>query len=141
MNFNDAEITGLFVSQTASPTVEDDAPNAPGGGTYDVTLEMVAGNALDTQEYTLVMSCSDITATAAAPATVVPGAPLNGAGKFGDASWIQTAPGGYFTYAQTATVGPEPAAGKGHVYRYTAVLFNPNGQVVSIKSSDDFVLV
>jgi len=42
-NFNDAEITAIYVSHKASPRVQDDAPNAPtSGDAYDVTLEMVA---------------------------------------------------------------------------------------------------
>ena len=41
LNFNDAEITRVYVSQEASATVQDDTPNAPAGGPYDVTIEMV----------------------------------------------------------------------------------------------------
>ena len=51
-NINDAEITGIYVSQTAPGGIQDDAPNAPTGGgvtpgtQFDLTLEMVAGSAL-----------------------------------------------------------------------------------------------
>ena len=66
-NFNDAEITAVYVSHKASPRVQDDAPTS--GDPFDVTLEIVAGNALYTGAYTLTVSCADLTAWKPAPAS------------------------------------------------------------------------
>ncbi|WP_300614552.1 hypothetical protein [Trebonia sp.] len=136
-NFNDAEITDIFVSQVTTPAVEDDAPNAPNGGPYDVTVEMVAGTGVQTEEYTLLISCADITTMAPAPGLVPTGPAFANPGKFGaSAGWT---PGAQFaTFAATATVGPGTS---GNVYQYTASLLSANGQVVSIRQSDLFVLI
>jgi len=141
MNFNDAEITSLHVSVNGAPVeVQDDAPNAAGGGPYNVTLEMVAGAGV-AGPYTLITTCSDISATAAAPAALIPPAgSLNGAGMFATAPWKPNGPLD-FVFNESVTVGPEPAADKGHAYQYTAALFNNNGQIVSIKQSDPFILL
>ena len=64
MNFNDAEITSLYVSENG---IQDDAPNAPSGGPFNVILEMVAGAGL-TGPYTVSVTCSDLTLTAPGPA-------------------------------------------------------------------------
>lgn len=134
-NFNDAEITSLYVSATADPGIQDDAPNAPGGGDFDVTLEMVAGGAL-AGPYTLITTCSNISKTA--PAALNPGAPLNGTANFAVAPWT----GGptTFVFDQTVTI-PLAAPGGGDVYQYTAVLVSSTGQVVSTKQSDLFTLL
>src|SRR5580698_4447616 len=88
-NFNDAEITAIYVSHTASAGVQDDAPNAPtAGDRFDVTLEMVAGYALNTSKYTLTVSCADLTAWKPAPAGMIPTTPpFDKAGSFGGAGW------------------------------------------------------
>lgn len=136
-NFNDAKITGLFVSQVASPGIQDDAPNAPGGGPFNVTLEMEAGTGLQTSDYTLLVSCEDVTAIAAATALVSPPGSLNGAGAFG------TSPGwnSVNTFSASDQVTPDPATPPGHVYQYTAAVYSKNGQVVSSLQSDLFVLI
>jgi hypothetical protein len=140
MNFNDAAITSLYVSVAGTPIdIEDDAPNAPAGGKYDVTLEMVAGGGV-AGPYTLTVTCSDLTATASAPGVLKPAGPLNGAGNFGTPPWKSAGPLAN-VFNETVTVGPEPAADKGHVYQYTAVLHSNNGQIVAIKQSDPFVLL
>jgi len=140
MNFNDAEITSLYVSDAGTPVdIENDAPNAPGGGKYNVTLEMVAGGGV-AGPYELHLTCSDLTATAPAPAPLVPPVgPLNGAGTFATPPWA--AAGLVNVFNQTVAVGPEPAADKGHVFQYTAALYSNNGQIVSIRQSDPFVLL
>jgi hypothetical protein len=137
MNFNDAEITSLYVSENG---IQDDAPNAPAGGTFNVILEMVAGAGL-TGPYTLVTTCSDLSATASAPAVLIPGGALNGSGNFGSGAGWTPAPPLANVFNQSEVVGPEPAPDKGHVYQYTAALYSSNGQIVSIKQSDPFVLV
>ncbi len=140
MNFNDAEITSLYVSDPGTPVdIENDAPNAPAGGKYNVTLEMAAGAGV-AGPYQVNITCSDLTATTAAPAVLIPGAPLNGAGNFATPPWTGAGPLAN-VFNQSVPVGPEPAADKGHVYQYTAALFSNNGQIVSIKQSEPFVLL
>jgi hypothetical protein len=140
-NFNDAQITDLYVSEHAAPGVQDDAPNSPAGGKFNVTLEMVAGTGLLSSDYTLVISCTDVTAAAPAPATLVPGTPLNGSGSFGTGTgWSASGPG-YSVFSYSLEVGPEPAGDSGHVYQYTAAVHSKNGQVISLMQSDLFLLV
>lgn len=141
-NFNDARITSLYVNaDSAVHDIQDDAPNAPNGGKFDVTLEMVAGEGV-LGDYTLTTTCTDLTASAAAPG-LKPGAPLNtSAGHFQGGEWKKVPPAGaakYWTFNHSVKVGPPAAAG--HAYRYTAVLHNTNGQIVSVIESDPFVLV
>jgi hypothetical protein len=143
-NFNDAEITDLYVGATSAPGVQDDAPNAPAIGgpaekRFDVTLEMVAGGGL-TGPYTLFITCSNVSDTKAAPATMVPTpGPLNGLHDFEKPPWDNPAPGLWtFHHHETINV-PADAAGK--IYQYTAALVSSNNQVVSIKQSDLFILV
>ena len=144
-NFNDAEITAIYVSHKASPRVQDDAPNAPAAGdAFDVTLEMVAGNALYTGAYTLTVSCADLTAWTPAPASMIPTAsPFDKNGTFGGPGWKTAGPGPqYLTFSNTETVnGKKPVGGDDHVYQYTVSLVNASGQVVSVKQSDEFVLI
>ena len=141
-NINDAEITDIYVSQTKSAGVQDDAPNAPiGGGTthgtqFDVTLEMVAGSALDTEGYTLSVSCTDVTTTANA-AGLVPTFPPSPS-TVGASPWVPQ--GSFLTYSNNQTVNIPGGAGSGQVYQYTASLITANGEVASIKQSDPFVL-
>jgi hypothetical protein len=139
-NYNDASITAIFVSQTGSPSVQDDAPNSPNpSGQFDVTLEMVAGNGLASGDYTVSITCADLSAVTQAPASLIPGT-LNGAGEFGSATWTHV--GNYWTFERTQAVnGTAPRGGGGHVYQYTVTLVSKNGDVVSIKQSDPFVLV
>jgi hypothetical protein len=92
-NINDAEITDIYVSQTKSAGVQDDAPNAPIGGSnspgteFDVTLEMVAGTALDTAQYTLTVSCADLTTTESA-SDLVPVFPPTAPSTVGASPWV-----------------------------------------------------
>jgi hypothetical protein len=139
-NFNDAKITSLYVNAVgAAIDIQDDAPNAATpGGPFDVTLEMVAGNGLLTGAYTVTTTCTDLTATQAAPASLVPGGHLNSAtDTFGEAGvWKPVPP--YQTFNQSVQVTGGTA---GHVYQYTASLFNANGQVASIMQSEPFILL
>jgi hypothetical protein len=138
-NFNDAEITDIFVSQQASAGVQDDAPNAQNpGGPFDATLEMVAGWGLGSGAYTLYPSCVDLTDMVPAP-LLIPAA-WQAADTFGSANW-QPVPGKYYTYSHDDTVSIPAGTKPGHVYQYTVTLVSGNGQVVSIKQSDPFILV
>jgi hypothetical protein len=139
-NYNDAAITDIFVGETASWQIENDAPNSPtASGEFNVTVEMVAGFGLDSGGYTLTVSCADVTSTASVP-SLAPGAPLNGADTFGSASWTKV--GNYLTFEQTQTVNNGAGAvGGNHVYQYTATLVSGNGNVVSSLQSALFTLV
>jgi hypothetical protein len=146
-NINDAAITGIYVSQTKSAGVQDDAPNAPiGGGVtpgtdFDVTLEMVAGSTLAGAGYTVTVGCADLTATASAPGLVpaLPQSPPAPATATVSApAW--TPEGSYFTYSNNVTVNIPGGSGNGHVYQYTVSLTTANGQVASVKQSDPFIL-
>jgi hypothetical protein len=136
-NFNDAKITSLYVSAPSAPGIQDDAPNAPAGGDFDVTVEMVAGGALATQKYTLRTTCANMSQAVSAGA-LDPGAPLNGLAEFGVAPWT----GGptTFTFKQPVKITLAPGGGNGDVYQYTAALVSSTGQVVSTMQSDLFVL-
>jgi hypothetical protein len=143
-NFNDAKITSLYVNADSSVhDIEDSAPNSPAGGKFDVTLEMVAGEGV-LGNYKLITTCTDLTDSAAAPAALKPGAPLNtAAGAFQNPEW-KPVPGApnpprYWTFNHSVKVGPPAIAG--HAYRYTAVLHNSNGQIVSVMESEPFVLL
>ena len=144
-NFNDAEITAIYVSHRSSAGVQDDAPNAPtAGDRFDVTLEMVAGYALDTSKYTLTVSCADLTAWKPAPASMIPStAAFAKASTFGGTGWKPVGPGPlYYAFENSETVNTtKPFGGDDHVYQYTVSLVNASGQVVSIKQSDEFVLI
>jgi hypothetical protein len=138
-NINDAEITSIYVSQTQSAGVQDDAPNLDGitpATEFDVTLEMVAGSALAAAGYTLTVSCADLTTTASAPGLVpeFPPAPATVSAP----AWIPQ--GSYFTYSNNVTVPVPAGAGGGQVYQYTASLIFANGEVASIMHSDPFSL-
>jgi hypothetical protein len=141
-NFNDAKVTSLYVNAAgAVADIQDDAPNASTpGGAFDVTLEMVAGTGLS-GAYSLVTTCIDLTTSTVAPASLKPGAPLNGTtDTFGSpANWKSPSPL-YNTFNHTDSVSP-PAGAAGHVYQYTAALFTANGQIVSIKQGDPFILL
>jgi hypothetical protein len=135
-NFNDAKITSLYVSEPGLvKDIEDDAPNAPSGGKYRVTLEMVAGGAV-AGTYDLITTCTDVTDAKSAPAQK-PGAPLNGSGTFATSPWKLD--GAHWVFNESVTL-PPPSV-KGHVYQYTAALHNPSGQIVSMRQSEPFILL
>ena len=135
-SFEDAKITSLYVGEPGSvKDIQDDAPNAPGGGKFRVTLEMVAGGGV-LGTYDLITTCTDLTDATSAPAQK-PGAPLNGSGTFASGPWKPD--GGYWVFNESVTLGPPSASG--HVYQYTAALRNSNGQIHSMKRSEPFILL
>jgi hypothetical protein len=136
-NFNDAKITSLYVNEEgAVQDIEDEAPNAPAGGKYRVTVEMVAGDGV-LGDYDLITTCADLTDTKAAPG-LNPGAPLNTtSGHFQTAPWVHD--GLHWVFNQSVTIAPPKI--RGHVYRYTAALHNTNGQIVSLRQSEPFILL
>jgi hypothetical protein len=137
-NFNDAEITRLFVSQVGS-TVEDDAPNSPNMGNFAANIEMAAGTALQSEGYTVTWGCTDITLGAPAPGLIP--ATLNGAGNFDVPPWTKDPSGLFLVYQQPATVTRPGPAGQGHLYQYSATLVTTNGQVASYSLSDPFLVL
>lgn len=140
MNFNDAQITSLYVGEDGSVAgIQDDAPNAPAGKKFRVTLEMVAGGGV-AGAYELITSCADVTDSTAAPG-LKPGAPLNGPGTFAGPEWkVDTGTGpNDSVYSHTAVISPPKVPG--HVYQYTTALRSTNGQIVSIRQSDPFILL
>jgi hypothetical protein len=136
-NFNDAKITSLYVNEEgAVQDIEDEAPNAPAGGKFRVTVEMVAGDGV-LGDYDLITTCADLTETAAAPA-LNPGVPLNTtSGHFQAAPWVHD--GLHWVFNQSVAIAPPKK--RGHVYRYTAALHNTNGQIVSLRQSEPFILL
>jgi hypothetical protein len=146
MNPNDAKITSLYVSEPGLVSdIEDDAPNsnAPPGSNFKVTLEMVAGLGVSGQVYHLKTTCSDLTDTAPAGPQAPPvGSPLNTPGPglpFGAPPWTPDV--SRYVFNQSVTVPPPVPSKRGHVYRYTASLYTTNGDIVSIKESDPFILL
>jgi hypothetical protein len=145
MNPNDAKITSLYVSEPGGVAdIEDDAPNSntPAGSAFKVTLEMVAGLSVSGTVYHLKTTCSDLTDTVnAIPQAPPPGSHLNPTGTvtFGAPPWITDV--SRYVFNQSVTVPPPVPAKRGHVYRYTASLYTTNGDIVSIKESDPFILL
>jgi hypothetical protein len=138
-NFNDAKITSLYVGEPgAVKDIQDDAPNSPAGHKWNVTLEMVAGEGV-LGTYDVITTCTDVTECKAV-AAFAPGGPLNGSGTFQNSPpWKHD--GAHWVFNHSVTLPPPPAADKGHVYRYTAALHNSNGQIVSLRQSDPFILL
>jgi hypothetical protein len=140
MNFNDAQITSLYVGEDGSAKgIQDDAPNSPAAKDFRVTLEMVAGGGV-AGPYELITTCSDVTDTAAASA-LNPPAPLNGPGAFGNGDWQSNTGTGPNDQVFSHTAVIKPPKVRGHVYQYTAALRSDNGQIVSIRQSDPFILL
>ena len=140
VNANDATLTELATAQTGS-MVNDDAPNAPAGGGFDLIIAAAAGSALGSSgaPYTLTISAIDLTAASQPwPPQILhqafdaaSGWKLSGTGP--DYKCTQTIP-------HTIPGGPGgPLAG--HALRFVATLVSPGAQIVAIGHSDPFVLV
>jgi len=140
MNANDARLTELITAQSGS-TVEDNAPNAPAGHSFDVVVEAVAGSAVGNSgaPYTLRISAIDLTTVSLPwPAETLKqdfdaasGWKLSGAGP--DYESTQTFP--------TPVPGGPGGPLSGHTLQYVASLVSHGGQIVSIISGEPFVLV
>lgn len=139
-NFNDGEITRLFVSSVDAPVIEDDQPNSPTNGNFYVNIEMIAGGALASQAYTVNWGCNDITAGGpATPGVFLTGVPVPTSGTVSTASnW--TNGGSYWTFDFQGLVSLANGGGSGHIYQYSATLTTANGQVASQAVSDPFLL-
>jgi hypothetical protein len=140
MNANDAVLTELATAQSGS-LVGDQAPNAPASSSFDLVFKAVAGNVIgnSAQPYTLQINAIDLTAVTSAPTPFA----LNQAF---DAANNSTLSGSGPDYESTrvfpvAVPGGPRGPLAGHIFRYTASLVNSNGQAVSIRQSDPFVLV
>jgi hypothetical protein len=138
MNANDARLTEVFTAQNGS-SVDDQLPNAPNGGPFDLIFEGVAGNAIGSGglPYTLTLTAVDDTMQAPVPGMSI--GPLNQAFDLAN-GWQVSGGGPNYEKAETFNITP-PAGLRGHVCRYLAALWTHNGQIVSIVESEPFVLL
>ena len=140
MNANDATLAGLATAHSGS-MVQDDAPNAPAGGGFDLIIAAVAGSALGSSgaPYTLTISAIDLTAV------TQPWPPQILRQAFDAASgWKRSGTGPDYACTQTIpTTVPGGPGGPlaGHTLRFVASLISPGAQIVAIGKSDPFVLV
>jgi hypothetical protein len=141
MNANDATLTELTTAQTGS-MVEDNAPNAPANGSFDLVVEAVAGSALGNSgaPYTLTISAIDLTAVNQAWPTQILHQAFDAA-----SGWKLSGAGPDYEYTQTFPVSV-PGGGPGgplagHTLQYSASLVSQGAQIVSIIQSGPFVLV
>lgn len=141
MNANDAKLTELTTAPSGS-MVEDSAPNAPAGGSFDLVVEAVAGSALGNcgAPYTLTISAIDLTA-------VSQPWPVQSLHQAFDAAsgWKLSGAGPDYECTQTFPIAV-PGGGPGgplagHTLQAAVSLVSQGGQVVSIIQSDPFVLV
>jgi hypothetical protein len=139
VNANDATLTQLATAQSGS-MVNDDAPNAPASGGFDLIVAAAAGSALGSSgaPYTLTISAIDLTAVSQPwPPQILhqafdaaSGWKLSGTGP--DYQCTQTIP-------HTIPGGPGgPLAG--HTLWFVATLVSQGAQIVAIGQSDPFVL-
>ena len=140
MNANDATLTELATAQTGG-MVQDDAPNAPASGGFDLIIGAVAGSALGSSgaPYALTISAIDLT-TVSQPwppqilhqaFDVGSGWKLSGTGP--DYECTQTIP--------TTVPGGPGGALAGHALQFVASLVSQGAQIVAIRQNDPFVLV
>jgi hypothetical protein len=140
VNANDATLTGLATAQTGS-MVQDDAPNAPANGSFDLIIAAVAGSALGSSgaPYTLTISAIDLTTF------TQPWPPQTLRQAFDAASgWTRSGTGPDYACTQTIpTTVPGGPGGPlaGHTLRFVASLVSQGALIVTIRQSDPFVLV
>ena len=141
VNANDATLTELATAQTGS-MVNDDAPNAPAGGGFDLIIAAAAGSALGSSgaPYTLTISAIDLTA-------VTQGWPTRTLHQAFDTAngWTLSGTGPDYQCTQTFAV-PVPGGGPGgplagHTLQCVASLISQGAQIVAIIHSNPFVLV
>ena len=137
MNANHATLTQLATAQSGS-MVNDDAPNAPAGGGFDLIVAAAAGSALGSSgaPYTLRISAIDLTTVSQ------PWPPQVLHQAFDAASgWKLSGTGPDYACTQTIahTIPGGPLAG--HALLFVATLVSPGAQIVAIGHSDPFVLV
>jgi hypothetical protein len=138
---NDAELTDAFTSETGEVVADNEPNSGPPGGpaaaTFDLHLQLVAGNVIGNSaaNYTVRADCID--ETLAAPNASMSLAPDNQ--QFNAANgWV--ASGTNFVKEQVNTITVDPAAG-GHVLRYVASLVSVNGDIASFYESPLFILI
>jgi hypothetical protein len=143
VNANDAQLIEVLTCQHGS-TVEDNAPNAPGGNqnaaaSYDVVIEGNAGNVIGNSggPYTLNVTAMDLTTMTVAANLK----PTIGAQSFSAPTWNKNGPDDYDTQQSFTINVPNPNPLAGHVLQYVASLVSVNDQVVSILRSEPFTLV
>jgi hypothetical protein len=141
VNANDATLTELATAQSGS-MVNDDAPNAPAGGGFDLIIGAVAGSALGSSgaPYTLTISAIDLTA-------VTQGWPTRTLHQAFDSAngWTLSGTGPHYQCTQTFAV-PVPGGVPGgplagHTLQCVASLVTQDAQIATIIHSNPFVLV
>jgi hypothetical protein len=140
---NDAELTELYSAATGLD-VEDEEPNIGGLGSppvtnFDLHLEAVAGSVVGSSEanYMLTITCID-DMLAAPNAKMSPGILTQ---QFNAAhGWQPGGAAGNFVKDQVFPITIPPDA-KGHVFHYIATLVSDNGDIVSFRESNRFILV
>ncbi|MEV1168523.1 hypothetical protein [Nonomuraea sp. NPDC049784] len=140
MNSQDARIARIYTTQSGNK-VGDPTPNAPDvagkppATAYDLVIEIEAGNSvIDTAPFTLLVTALDET-TGAAVAALDPAIPAQ---KFSSPPFTNV--GLDFVLVQTFSIAV-PAGVQNHLFHYNAVMYNSNFQIVSIATSDRFLLV
>jgi hypothetical protein len=143
VNANDAQLIEVLTCQHGS-TVEDNAPNAPGGNqnvatSYDLVIEGNAGNVIGDSNATYTLTATAIDLTTMMPAPSLSVGPVTQ--TFYTPTWKSNGPDDYDTL-QTFTIAvPSPNTYAGHILQYVASLVSTNDQVVSILRSEPFTLV
>jgi hypothetical protein len=144
MNANDAALTGLVTAQAGS-SVQDVAPNAPGNPTFNLVIEGVAGSAIGNSgaPYDLKISALDLTAGGLASAIIPPPPPFAAFNAGSGWALCGTGPNYQFTATMNITIPPPVPGGPlaGHVLQFVVSLVTLNAQIVSIITSEPFVLV
>ncbi|MFG6196523.1 hypothetical protein [Nonomuraea sp. JJY05] len=141
MNSQDARIARIYTTQTGNK-VSDPTPNAPDvagkppATAYDLVVEIEAGNnVIDNAPYTLLITSLDDT-TGTAVTALDPAVPAQ---KFSSPPFTNV--GLDFVLVHAFSI-PVPAAGvQNHLFHYNAVMYNGNFQIVSVLTSEQFLLV
>ncbi|MDF5756967.1 hypothetical protein [Spongiactinospora sp. TRM90649] len=141
MNPKNARIARIYTTQKGG-RVADTTPNAPDvagempGTSFDLVVEIEAGPETMTKApYTLAVSAID-DSTGGGASTLEPDIPPQ---SFSTPPFRCVGPD--FVLVQNFNI-PVPATGvRGHLFHYTAVLHNANFQIVSMQSSERFLLV
>ncbi|MGQ0575057.1 MAG: AfsR/SARP family transcriptional regulator [Pseudonocardia sp.] len=139
---NDAEITEIY-SASVGLDVADNEPNSPPPGgvpaaTFDMQLEMVAGNAIGGGggNYQLTLTCID--ETLGAPNAGMSRGPLNQQFLVAN-GWQASGAAGNFFNKQRFNIAV-PAGLRGHIFRYLVTLVAVDSNVVSFRESNRFIL-
>ncbi|MFI0417220.1 hypothetical protein [Spongiactinospora sp. 9N601] len=141
MNPRNARISQIHTTQKGG-RIPDTTPNAPEvagempASSFDLVVEIEAGmQTMTGGPYTLTVSAIDDSTGGGAP-MLDPQIPPQ---RFGTPPFQRAGDG--FALVQTFNI-PVPATGvRGHLFHYTAVLHNEDFQIVSMQTTDRFLLI